>query len=102
MAYQDPELDMDVVRDILRYFLRNPQAMDNLEGLARWRLLDERIHRGLQRVSRAMAWLVSRGLLLQEEAGTSSAVFCLNAARRAEVEKFLEAREAEKTGPHQK
>jgi hypothetical protein len=76
--------------------------MDNLEGLARWRLLDERIHRGLERVSRAVAWLVSRGVLLQEEAGTSSAVFRLNTARRADVDKLLEAIEVEKTDPHQK
>jgi hypothetical protein len=33
-----------VTKQIVSYFLRNPNAADTLEGIARWRLLEERIH----------------------------------------------------------
>jgi len=34
-------------KEILRYFLRHPQAADTLEGIVRWRLLEERVERTL-------------------------------------------------------
>lgn len=84
--------DFDVARDILRYFTRNPQAADTVEGVARWRLLDERIHSDLERVTRAMAWLVSRGLLVKEPLAGSAAIFRLNDKEPREIERFLQKR----------
>jgi hypothetical protein len=63
---KDPGNDLEVVRDVLRYFVRNPEAADTIEGVARWRLLDQKIHDNLREVTRAIAWLVANGLLAED------------------------------------
>ena len=45
MTYQEPK---GIAKEILSYFLRNPQAADNLEGVARWRLLEQTVHRSVE------------------------------------------------------
>ena len=79
----------EVAGDILKYFLCNPAAADNLEGMARWRLLSETIQRSVQQTSQALEWLVRRGFLLKLDTGGSGPVFCLNLEKRAEAEKLL-------------
>ena len=40
--------------EILSYFLRNPLAADTLEGVARWRLLDEVVYRKVEETRAAL------------------------------------------------
>ena len=90
------ESQAKVAREILRYFLRNPKAADSLEGITRWRLLDERIHRKLQETEEALASLMDRGLLIAEEyPGLSGRVFRLDTTMLKEAEEFLEQPEKE-------
>jgi len=94
---RDAEIDLATAREILRYFLRNPQAADDLEGVARFRLLDEQIHRSVTEARAALEWLVAKGLLKKEQAGASNAIYRLNARSREEAERFLtQAGEAKK------
>jgi hypothetical protein len=88
LAPRDETVDFEVVRDVLRYFTRNPQAADTLEGVARWRLMDEVIHRHLEQVARAVDWLVSQGLLVQVST-PSAVIFRLNDQRSTQAERFL-------------
>jgi len=76
-------------REILDYFLRNPQAADSLEGVARWRLLEGTIQRSVEEISQALGWLVAEGLLLRESAEGSDAIFRLNPRKAARAERFL-------------
>jgi hypothetical protein len=78
----------DIAKDILSYFLDNPQAADDLEGVARWRLLRQTIHRDVEETSRALDWLVQRGLLTRVLT-TGSAIFHLRAEQRAEAAAFM-------------
>ena len=80
-----------MAREILRYFVRNPRAADSLEGVARWRLLDERIHSSLEQVARAIASLVAEGLLVSETTTSATSVFHLNERERAKIDRFLES-----------
>ena len=57
MANQQP-LNRDMAREILNYFVRNPHAADTLEGVARWRLMDEMIRRKLDETEAALECLV--------------------------------------------
>lgn len=79
-------------KDILRYFLRNPQAADSLEGMARWRMMEERVHRSVEEADRALGWLVAEGFLLKEFAEGSDSIFRLNTDKVAEAERFLAER----------
>ena len=52
-----------VARDILGYLGRNPEAGDTLVGVARWWLLQQRIHTAVEDVQRALDQLVKLGLV---------------------------------------
>ena len=87
-------------KEILRYFVRNPQAADNLDGIVRWRLMEERVHRSVEEVDRAMAWLVSEGFLVRESAqGASPVIFRLNREKDGEAREFVRRNRSPKTKP---
>ena len=77
-------------RQILSYFVRNPSAADSLEGIAKWRLLEEAIYRNVLETKEALEWLVQEGFLVETAQPHSGHTFRLNAERRMEARSFLE------------
>ena len=63
--------------------MRNPNAADNLEGIARWRLLEEVVYRTLEETQQAVQWLVKHGALLETPTTGFGPVFRLNAQKEA-------------------
>jgi hypothetical protein len=49
--------------EILAYFVRNPRAADSLEGVVRWRLLEEKIFSTVEDTREAIEWLVEQKYL---------------------------------------
>ena len=90
---QDGKPDPAVVRQVLRYFVRHPQAADDLEGIARWRLVEEEIFMRVEETQRALAWLVDRRLLCRTDASGVSPVFTLNRERLDEAHALLDIAE---------
>ncbi len=78
-----------MARKVLSYFLRNPQAADTLEGIARWRLMEEKIRGSVEETDQALAWLVSEGLLARESVEGSGPIFRLNRDKAAEAADLL-------------
>jgi hypothetical protein len=78
-------IDREMAREILRYFVRNPQATDGLEGVARWRLMDEVIRRKLDETAAALEWLLAQGYLTSSISPGGTAIFRLNAERVEEI-----------------
>jgi hypothetical protein len=64
--------------EIWNHFLRNPQAADSLEGIARWRLLDEVVYRSVQETEAALGWLVERGYLIESSTPGIKPIYRLN------------------------
>lgn len=91
MSCRTGQAESATAKEILRYFLRNPEAADSLEGIARWRLLDETIHRNLEEIAQALEWLVAQGFLLELRTAASGRVFRLKEEKRADAEGFLSA-----------
>jgi hypothetical protein len=81
--------DVTVTRQVLSYFVRNPQAVDSLEGVARWRLLDETIHLQVNAARDALEWLVERGVLRQMTRPGLQTVFSLNPDRVDDAQRLL-------------
>jgi hypothetical protein len=79
-----------VAREVLDYFLRNPDAADTLTGIARWRLLGEAVQRSVARTEIALQWLLDQGYLLQVQTKGAAGIFRLNPERRRDAELFLE------------
>ena len=76
--------------EILAYFLRNPAASDSLEGIARWRLLEEAIHRKVMETKDAVEWLVKEGFLIETAHPSTGKLFRLNPERRNQAELLVE------------
>jgi hypothetical protein len=81
--------NMDVAKEILRYFLRNPGAADNLIGIARWRLMQESVRHSVEKTGEALKWLITEGYIREEQHLASGRIFHLNAELRDEAEEFL-------------
>ncbi len=71
----------EIAQEILGYFLRNPNAADNLEGIARWRLLEQVVYRTLDETQEAVEWLVEQGVLLETPTTGFGPVFRLNSRK---------------------
>ena len=75
----------EVVAAILSYFVRFPGTTDDLEGITRWRLEEERVHRTLEETRAALDWLTAAGYLIREDSTSIQPLFRLNDARRDEA-----------------
>ncbi|MES1245552.1 MAG: hypothetical protein ABUT39_28360 [Acidobacteriota bacterium] len=76
-------------REVLGYFLRNPRTADTLEGITRWRLLEEVVQRTTEETGKAIAWLVSAGLLRRRLVPGGAPTYRLPAERKSEAERLL-------------
>jgi hypothetical protein len=79
----------NLAKEILAYFLRNPQSADDLHGITRWRLLDQMIHHALHDTRAALDLLVEQGYLKTESTTGSGQIFRLNAERQNEALTFV-------------
>ncbi len=77
--------DPAAVREVLRYFVRHPHAVDDLEGIARWRLAEEVVRHRVEETSRALTWLVERDYLRLTQTVGSRPVFSLNPDKVADA-----------------
>ena len=84
-----------LAREILAYFLRNPQCVDDLKGIANWRLLDEMIHRAVHDTSEAVEWLVSRGYLDASAPKGTDRIYRLNEEKLDQALQFVKKNEPE-------
>jgi hypothetical protein len=85
-----PHAEPAIVRQILNYFVRNRSAADSLEGVARWRLVEEQIQHSLQQTDAALKWLVAKGYLEEVKPAGCVPLFRLAPDHQGEALKFLE------------
>jgi hypothetical protein len=83
------QAEPEMARDILEYFVRNPQAADSLEGIVRWRLLEIVVRRQIERAKAAVEWLVERGYLIDEGTASSGSIYRLNHRKKAEAQRLV-------------
>jgi hypothetical protein len=81
--------DRERAREILSYFVRNPQAADSFEGVVRWRLLEEAVHRTVDETRRGLEWLVAAGFLVESTSPGAGPIFRLNPERAAAAARLV-------------
>ena len=81
--------DPVAVRDVVRYFVEHPQSADSLEGIARWRLLERRLHETVHDTALAVDWLVGRGYLQQIDTPGGRQLYRLPAERAGDAARLL-------------
>jgi len=82
--------NVPIAKEILRYFLRHPEAADSLTELSRWRLMEETVRRSVENTLAALDWLIAEGYVRQETRIGTESLYLFNSARRADAESFLE------------
>ena len=76
--------------EVLRYFIDHPGNAESLEGMARWRLAEESIHRSVSEIDEALNWLVDQGLLLERRTPATDATFFINPDRLPQAREWLQ------------
>jgi len=89
----DEPADVAAVKQVLSYFVLHPLAADDLEGIARWRLLEEMIISRIDETNRALAWLVAQGFLHVHTNGPGP-IFSLNPDNLDDAQAFLADQDA--------
>jgi hypothetical protein len=85
--------DVDAVsREVIRYFIQHPSAVDSLEGIAHWRLLKMRVREVVDETDAALQTLVGRGLIDRIAVTGGPALFRLNPDKRDAARRLLEER----------
>ena len=82
--------NVTAAKEILSYFLRNPEAADTLTEIARWRLMHETVRRSVEATENALNWLIAEGYVREETRVGTQRIFQLNSERREDAESFLE------------
>jgi hypothetical protein len=93
LSWPEPGAEPTIVKQVLGYFVRNPKAADTLEGVARWRLLEEQIQNSISQTETAVEWLVAQGLLQEFNPRGTGHLFRLNPARLDDAIRLLEKTE---------
>jgi hypothetical protein len=86
-----------VAVQILDYLERNPDVADSLEGIARWRLMQDHIQRTVQETQVALEWLVKKGFVSEEKRLSAGVLYRLNLNRRNEIADFLNRAKRQET-----
>lgn len=87
----DQAPNVPLAKEILTYFLRNPEAADSLRELSRWRLMEETVRHSVENTCEALNWLVAEGYLREETRLGTENLYVFNMARRADAESFVKA-----------
>jgi hypothetical protein len=88
---EEPEAatERDIAWQILRHLEQHPAAKDTLDGIAQWWLRPERSDPSREEVEGAVAFLISRGFLLETRRPGVPPYYQLNDKRREEISKLL-------------
>jgi hypothetical protein len=75
--------------EILAYFLRNPRSADTLEGVARWRLLEEKIFSTVEDTREAIEWLVEQQYLSRISTPGKEPLYGIREQSEERAQRFL-------------
>ena len=67
------------------------QAADTIQGIARWRLLDELARRTVADTEAALEWLVAQGFLVEVSPSPSPPIYRFNETTIDQAKKFAES-----------
>jgi len=81
-----------VIRQVMHYFLQHPTAADTLEGIARWRLMEERARDVVRETDAAIAMLVEQNILEEIRARGVPPLYRLNPEKIDDARRLFEER----------
>lgn len=87
---------MKITYEILSYLIDHPDASDTLEGIIHWWLLEQKIKSQMEAVKKALAELVTKGLVIEYQGADSQIHYCINKNNYEKILAFFEQRPDDK------
>jgi hypothetical protein len=82
-----------LTHEVLSYLIEHPEAQDTVEGLAEWRLLDQRIRQSVSEVTAVLNDLLKRDLVVARHGADGRIHYRVNLERQDEIRRLLGRRE---------
>ena len=82
--------DLQTAQLILAYLRRHPGAKDTVEGIARWWLLNERVEQTVDRIERALEWLIENDLIEENQLQGDLYSYTLKNGKQTQVDAALQ------------
>ena len=79
-----------VIRELLHYLIKHPDAKDTIEGILRWWLPDSHRDWGEEEVQQAVDFLTSKAWITARNVTASQKVYGLNKDKILEIKEYLE------------
>ena len=76
--------------EILAYLVENPEAQDTMEGIIEWWLLERTIKFQENQIAKAIAELVAKGFIIEEQGWDSQTHYRINRSKVKEIRKLIE------------
>lgn len=80
---------------ILNYLVQHPLAKDTLEGISKWWILREQVAQSVEKTSKALGYLKSRGFLIEKQYPDQQKYYHINAAKLEKIKSALKEMESE-------
>ena len=84
-----------VYYEILHYLLNQPQAKDNVQGIAQWWILKEEVDYSVDLISRTLDQLESQGMVVVKTIGGTQKYYQINLSKMDEIRTLLNSFHAE-------
>lgn len=89
----DQKQKRDIYFYILAYLSENADAGDTFDGVAEWWLLNQLIKFETHNVSKAVARLVSEGLIVKHEGADSHVIYRINRTKEQTIRSIISQRQ---------
>jgi hypothetical protein len=84
-----PRSHEKVIREILRYCIKHPDAKDTIDGILKWWLPGGNAEWGKEEVQRALDFLTAKGWLTKRETTPAKDLYGINRDQLDEIKIFL-------------
>lgn len=81
--------ELKVAYTILNYLNKHPSAKDTLHGITSWWILKDHIDQSVQRVSKALDFLVSQGFIIVKQYINQEKYYRINEEKFKEIRRTL-------------
>ncbi len=78
-----------VIRGILQYCIKHPDAKDTIDGILKWWLPGGHAERGKEEVQHALDFLTAKGWLTKRETTRAKDIYGINRDQLDEIKIFL-------------
>ena len=87
-----PQPPGPLTRELLGYWIQHPEALDTVEAIVEWWLLEHRIQQATVELQSALSGLVANGFVVRQQEADGRIYYQLNREKEAEIIAWLQSK----------